>query len=169
MAYGVVRTDNLHGTDVRANGVVSFRYIVSNAETAIENGNVLKLGALIEGEREVHSASAVAASDTLSDIILVASPEVMYDERLKNLDEFINEPGGSPKRGYKLHEGDDFGLTIDAISTALSAIAVGDIVELAAGTKFKVVKTATSGSTTIGHIKAVEEAGRYTYYVVHVD
>ena len=168
MAYGVVRTDNLHATDVRANGVVSLKYIVSGKEKEIENGCVLKLGGLMDGEREVHSASNVAATDKLSDIVLVASPEVMYDERKKNLDEFINE-AGVIVRGYKLHEGDDFGLTIDAISTSLSKISVNNVVELAAGTKLSVVSAASSGSTVVGHIKAIEEAGRYTYYVIHVD
>ena len=168
MAYGVVRTDNLHATDVRANGLYSFKYIKNNAETAIENGCVVKLGALMDGEREVHSASDVAASDALKDIVLVASPEVMYDERLKNLDQFINE-AGTICRGYKLHEGDDFGLTKDAFTTSLASISVGNIVELAAGTKMKVVSTATSGSTKVGTIMAIEEAGRYTYYVIHVD
>ena len=168
MAYGVVRTDNLHATDVRANGVVSLKYIVSDVETEIENGCVLKLGPLMEGEREVHSASAVTAKDKLSDIVLVASPEVMYDERKKNLDEFINEAGVSA-RGYKLHQGDEFGLTIDALSTALEEISVDNVVELAAGTKLSVVASATSGSTVVGHIIAIEETTRHTYYVVHVD
>ena len=53
MAYGIVRTDNMYGTDVRA-ALVSIRYLGAdgNTPTAIENGNVLKVGAHVAGERE---------------------------------------------------------------------------------------------------------------------
>lgn len=45
MAYGIVRTDNMYGTDVRA-ALVSIKYMGDNGTTptAIENGNVLKVG-----------------------------------------------------------------------------------------------------------------------------
>jgi len=177
MAYGVVRTDNLWGTDVRA-GLVSIKYIVTSVgnddatiktETEIENGNVLKVGDLIEGEREIFEGSAPAATDALSDIVLIASPEVMYDERKRNLDEFINE-AGKPCRGYRLHKGDIFSVTKDAL-TGAAAPDVGDYVELAAGTKLNIVAGSgepTSGSTVVGKIIAVDVVGRYTYYAILV-
>ena len=87
MAYAIVRTDNMLGTDVRA-GLVSIKYMGAdgNTPTEIENGNVLKVGALVEGEREIFVGGAVAANDKVTDVVLIASPEVMYDERKKNLD-----------------------------------------------------------------------------------
>lgn len=173
MAYGVVRTDNMFGTDVRA-GLVSIKYIVTSGsgssatktETAIENGNVLKVGALMEGEREVFEGSAPAADTALSEVVLVASPEIMYDEHKHKLSDFINE-AGTIARGYRLHKGDIFSVTAEALSAA-SKIAVGNIVELQADTKLKVVASATSGSTTIGKIIAIENAGFYTYYAILV-
>ena len=165
MAYGIVRTDNMYGTDVRA-ALVSIKYMGSNGSTptAIENGSVLKVGALIEGEREVYVGGAVAANDKVEDVVLVASPEVMYDERKKNLDEFINE-AGKACRGYRIHSGDIFLVTKDAL-TGKETPAVGNVVELAAGTKLNVADSATGGSTTIGTIIAVDVVGRYTYYVI---
>lgn len=165
MAYGIVRTDNMYGTDVRA-ALVSIKYMGSNGSTptAIENGSVLKVGALIEGEREVYVGGAVAANDKVEDVVLVASPEVMYDERKKNLDEFINE-AGKACRGYRIHSGDIFSVTKDAL-TGKETPAVGNVVELAAGTKLNVADSATGGSTTIGTIIAVDVVGRYTYYVI---
>ena len=165
MAYGIVRTDNMYGTDVRA-ALVSIKYMGSNGSTptAIENGSVLKVGALIEGEREVYVGGAVAANDKVEDIVLVASPEVMYDERKKNLDEFINE-AGKACRGYRIHSGDIFSVTKDAL-TGKETPAVGNVVELAAGTKLNVADSATENSTTIGTIIAVDVVGRYTYYVI---
>lgn len=179
MSYGVVRTDNMYGTDVRA-GLVSIKYIVTTGagttedpyvetETAIENGNVLKVGALMDGEREIHKGTAPAANDNLDDIVLIASPEVMYDERKRNLDEFINE-AGKACRGYRLHKWDIFSVTKDALDGAAEP-AVGDIVELKAGTKMNVVAAATGateGSTVVGKIIAVDVVGRYTYYAILV-
>jgi len=179
MKHGVVRTDNMYGTDVRA-GLVSIKYIVTTGsgttespyvktETAIDNGNVLKVNAHISGERELFEGVTPAANDALTDIVLVASPEVMYDERKRNLDEFYNE-AGKACRGYRLHKGDQFGVTKEALDGAATP-AVGDIVELKAGTKLNVVAAgtgATSGSTVVGKISAIEAAGRYTYYVILV-
>ena len=47
MAYGVVRTDRMYGTDVGA-GLVSVKYMGSDGSTAteIQNGSVVKLGDL---------------------------------------------------------------------------------------------------------------------------
>ena len=177
--HGVVRTDNLWGTDVRA-GLVSIKYIVTtgsgttespyvHTETEIDNGNVLKVGALMEGEREIFEGSAPAANDALSEIVLVASPEVMYDERKRNLDEFYNE-AGKAARGYRLHKGDIFSVTKDALDGAEEP-AVGDIVELKAGTKLNVAAAgtgATSGSTVVGKIIAKDVVGRYTYFAILV-
>lgn len=169
--YAVIRTDNMMGTDV-ATYLDSVRFYTgsgnSKAEAAIENGNVVKVGALLTGERELHEATAPAANTDIKEIGLVATPEVMYDERQKNLDEFINEAGANV-RVYYLHTGDEFGVTAKALNIASGyTVKVGDAVELMAGTKLNVVATATSGSTQVGKIIAIEKAGRYTYYVVRV-
>lgn len=168
MAFGVVRTDLMYGTDVRT-GLVSVKYLGSDGSTptAIENGNVLKIGDLITGEREVYVGGAVAANDAIKDVVLVAAPEVAYDERVRNLDEYINE-AGKIVRGYRFHKGDIFSVTKDAIAGKASP-AKGDVVEFAAGTKLNVAASATSGSTVLGNIIDVETAGRYTYYVIRVE
>lgn len=163
--HAVVRTDRMEGTGDR-NSLVSIKYIVSTTPTAIENGNVLKRGALIDGEREVFEGSTPAAGDALDDVVLVATPEVMYDERLKNLDDFINE-AGKIARAYHLRKGDIFSVTKEALDGAASP-AVGNIVELKAGTKLNVVASLTTNSTQVGKIIAIETVGKYTYYVVLV-
>lgn len=171
MAYAVVRTDNMFGTDVRA-GLRSIMYMGEDGktETAIENGNVLKVGALMDGEREIFAGAIPAADDELKDIVLIASPEVMYDERKRNLDDFINVEG-KPCRGYCLHKGDIFSVTAEALDVTVSgkeAPEVGNIVELQAGTKLKVVASATSGSTQVGKVIDINVVGRYTYYAILV-
>lgn len=169
--HAVVRTDLMYATDVRS-GLVSIKYMGANGATAtaIDNGNVLKVGALMKDEREIYVGAAVAANDKIEDVVLVASVEVMYDERKRNLDEFENE-AGKTCRGYRLHTGDIFSVTKEALAGEASP-AVGDIVELAAGTKLNVAKAstgATGGSTVVGKIIEVAAAGRYTYYAIKVD
>lgn len=166
MAYGVVRTDNMQGTDVRE-GLVSIEYLASGTTpTAIENGNVLKVGGLMTGEREIRVGTAVAANTPLKEVVLVASPEVNYDPLHPGLDEFINA-AGMPARGYRLHSGDIFSVTKDALAGAETP-AVGNVVELAAGTKLSVAASATANSTVVGSIIAIETVGKYTYYVIQV-
>ena len=162
--YGVVRTDNMYGTTV-ATGLVSVKYMGEDGatETAIENGDVLKVGALVEGEREVYVGGATATDDNIADIVLIASPEVMYDERKKNLSDYINE-SGKICRGYRIHTGDIFSVTKENLVGA-EAPEVGNVVELAEGTKLSVA-TAATGATVVGKIIAIDVTNRYTYYVI---
>lgn len=168
MAYAVVRTDAMAGTDVRGQ-LVSVKYMGADGATptAIENGNVLKIGALMTGEREIYIGGAVAANDKIDDVVLIASPEVVYDERKRNLDDFVNE-AGKACRGYHIHSGDTFSVTAEALS-GTGTPAVGNIVELADGTKLAFAASATTGSTKVGRIIAVDVVGRYTYYAIKVD
>lgn len=166
--HAVVRTDLMDGTDVRGQ-LVSVKYMGADGATPteIDNGNVLKVNALMDGEREIYVGAATAVATPVNDVVLVASPEVMYDERKKNLDEYVNE-AGKACRGYRLHSGNIFSVTKEALDGAASP-AVGNIVELKAGTKLNVVASATSGSTQVGKIIAIETVGRYTYYVIKID
>ena len=172
MAYGVVRTDKLMGTDVRSM-LESVKYMGSGStETAIDNGNVVKVdGTLMTGEREIKKGVTPAATDALDSIVLIATPEVMYDERKRNLDEFRNE-AGKVCRGYHLHSGDIFSVTADAVDFNTNETTdgkVGSVVELKAGIKMNVkTGSATSGSTVVGSVIAIDTAGRYTYYVIQV-
>lgn len=152
MAYAKVRTDNLTGT-VFGGDLVSVKYQPSGTDTEIENGNLVKVGALIAGEREVRVGTTPAASDALADIALVASPEVDKTVPYNTLGDFINK-AGDVIRGYRLVRG-FYSVTKEALDAA-DEIAVGDIVELQAGTKAKVVKSATASSTKIGTVYAIE-------------
>lgn len=163
--YGVVRLDNMSGT---TDGTLlrSVRFYDSDKEAAIENGRVVLIGDLLDGQREVRKATAPTATSPLTHIGLVAAPELMYDERKRNLTEFINEAGENV-RVYIPHVRDIFSVTAEALD-ASSAIAKGNLVELQAGTKLKVVATATEKSTQVGKIVDIETVGSLTYYVIEV-
>lgn len=160
MAYGVVRTDNMSGTTLGKN-LVSLKYQESNVDTGIDNGNVVVVGNLIEGEREIRLASKPAANTELKNIALIATPELNKDRQYTLLSEYTNA-AGTILRGYRLLSHDIFSVTADALDG--SNIAVGNAVELQAGTKLKVVASATSGSTQVGKIIAIEG----DWYVIEV-
>jgi len=163
MAYAIIRTDLMSGTTDSAL-LVSVKYRPSGTDTAIENGNVVLVGSLISGEREVYAGGTPAANSALADIALIATPEVMVDERKKNLNEFRNE-AGEISRGYYLKSKNVFSVTADGITPISgTAPAVGQIVELQADTKLKLVATLTSGSTKVGEVIAIEGS----YIVIRV-
>lgn len=169
MAHGVVRTDKMFGTDNRT-GLWTFKYFTgsgsSKAAVAVDNGNVVVLGNLIEGEREIYEASTPTAASALDSVVLVATPEMTYCPCNYGIEEFENK-AGIAARGYSLKPGCIFSVTKDAL-TGVANPAVGNVVELAAGTKLKVAASATSGSTQVGKIDAIETVGRFTYYVIKV-
>jgi hypothetical protein len=147
--HAVVRTDRLAGT-VLPSSLVSLKYLPAGTPTAIENGNVvLVTNTLVAGEREVFEAVTPAANSPRNNIALVATPEVMYDERMNLLTDFFNE-ADAVIRGYRLlfpHE--VFSVTEEAVD---GTAAVGNIIELQAGTKLKAVASLTAGSTQIGTV-----------------
>lgn len=162
--HSVVRTDAMTATNSSA-GLYSVKYNDGAANAAIDNGCVVALDSLVSGEREVWKAVKPAADTPLSKIVLVATPEVMYDERLRNLTDFYNE-AGTAARGYALSTGDIFSVTEEAVT---GTAAVGNVVELQADTKLKVVATATASSTAVGTVIAIENVGTLKYIVVRVD
>lgn len=169
MAHGVVRTDKLWGTDVRA-GLVSVAITENNG---IDNGCVAILGGLAakgaDGvEREVYSITKPTGSDDFDAVVLIATPEVDADPRAYAFNAHFNQKGDIA-RAYRLHKGDIFSVTEDALSAAdFSAVAVDDVVELKADYKLNVVASATSGSTVVGKIISIEVAGGDTFYVIEV-
>lgn len=162
----IVRTDLMHGTDNPAD-LVSVKYQVSDVNTAIENGNVVVVGGLLTGEREVRKATKPTATTPLNQLALIATPEMIYDETpRKTFADFINE-AGVPARGYRLRSGDVFSATMEAFGgrATLGDVVVGDIVETQADTKLNIVATLTASSTQVGKVIAKEG----NYVVVAVD
>lgn len=160
MAYTVIRTDLMSGTTQPAD-LVSLRFYDGRDKQAeVENGVIVKLQGYEDGEREVMKAVAAASTDDLNDCAIVAGVEVMYDERKKNLDEFINE-AGSIVRGYIPRSRNIFSVTKEGF--------VGGVVpekgaEVGIGTGGKI----DAAGTGLGVCADVEVAGRYTYYAIRI-
>ena len=160
MSYTVFRSDLLSGTDVAADLVSCRVYDGSNNPIAVENGTIVELEGYEEGEREVMKAKLATASSKLADCAIIGTEEVMYDERKKNLDEFINE-AGSICRGYGPRSRNMFSVTKDGF---VGGTVAAKGAEVGIGTNGKI----DANGTGLGTIMAVEVAGRYTYYVVKI-
>lgn len=159
----IVRTDNMSATH-DPSLIRSAIYEVGEEPTEIDNGMVVLIGGLVAGEREIRKATTPAANSALNDVALVASPEYMADPTKRSLSDFTNN-AGDVIRCFKLHPSDIFSVTAGCFDTTP---AVGDVIELMAGTTFKAVKTATAASTTVGKVIAIENDGNTTFYVVEV-
>ena len=159
MAYSVVTREKMT-SEWDGSKRISVKYRPSGVDAAIENGNVVVVGDLIDGEREVYSASTPAVDTEVAKLALITTPEVLADERKKNIADFRNEPGDVSTADL-LFSRDIFSLTAEGFA---GTPVRGGIVELQAGTKLKVVSTATSGSTVIGKIIDVVN-GKYAVQV----
>ena len=158
--YCVIRTDLMAGTDVNA-GLCSLRFYDANGEVAeVENGVIVQLQGLEEGEREVHKAIAATAGADLNECAIVAGVEVMYDERKKNLDEFINE-AGKAVRGYIPHARNIFSVTAEGFVDG--AVPAKDA-EVGIGANGKI----DASGTGLGKCIDIETVGRYTYYAIQI-
>ena len=130
----IVRRDNIKSA---TNGHLYSVVVENSGSTAIdaENGLFVEVGALMEGQREARHGK-VGENATA----LVCAPELMYDERLNHLDEFVIE-AGTVVRAFELQLGDIFTITADGFTS-------GNIDSLAVGTK--VIVDGTNGKLKAG-------------------
>lgn len=131
-------------------------YNGSDAPAEIENGMVVKIAGTIAGEREVLKVVAPEGSEDVADLWIVTTPEVVADERKKNISDFVNEAGQIITID-KLMPNDIFSLTAEGLTgTAVAGHNVG--LASAGGVKL-VVDAATSGmGTVIGTVLDIANA-----------
>lgn len=159
--YCVIRTDLMSGTKQPAD-LVSLRFYGADGKVAeVENGVIVKLQGYEDGQREVMKAVAATSSDNLNDCAIVAGVEIMYDERKKNLDEYINE-AGKAVRGYIPRSRNIFSVTKEGFVGG-TVPAKGGKVGIGADGKID------AGGTGLGECVHIETVGRYTYYAIKID
>ena len=157
--YAVVRTDLMSGTQLYPD-LVSLRFTESDEPKEVENGVIAELKELIEGEGELWKAEAATSSTKLTDATLIATPELFYDERLHNLDQFINEAGNAC-RGYRLRSGNIFSLTEEGFVGG-GVPGKGDAVGIGEGGKLD------KNQTGFGKCIAVETQGSFKWMVIQI-
>ena len=158
--YTVFRSDLMSGTDVAADLVSVRVYDADGKPIAVENGTIVELQGYEEGQREVMKGVLATSTSKVEDCVVIGTVEVMYDERKKNLDEFINE-AGTICRGYVLRSRNMYSITKDGFVDG--AVPEKDA-EVGIGADGKI----DAAGTGFGVIMAIEVAGRYTYYVIKI-
>lgn len=151
--HGIVQTELMSATDDRSR-MRSFKYGTLDAATkeltgkAIDNGNVVELVPNAMLDRDLWASVTPKATTNREMLALVATPEIMYDERQKNLWEFYNEPDEACT-GMLFKVGDVFSVTEEALDFT-GTIAAGDFVDIQASTRLKITKT--QGAATLGQV-----------------
>lgn len=124
--------------------------------TQIENGMVVKIDGIITGKRELFKVIAPASNTPVSDLWIVTTPEVVADERKKNLCDFIN-PADKEITIDKLTANDIFSVTAEGLSgTAAGGYFVG--LQSAGGVKLGVASTSAGLGTVVGKVLDVANA-----------
>ncbi len=166
--HAIVRVDVALGNNAMSAVKSAMYYTEYGASTKtegeIDNANIVELkDELVDGDRELWVAVTPTASS--QNLAIVTTPEVDYDERL-TIEDWVND-AGTPIRVHLLSKmvGQVFSATAEAFDKTPTK---GDIVEAQAGTKMKVVKTATANSTQIGVVVDVEDVNGITFYVVRI-
>lgn len=159
--YCVVRTDLVSGVKQPAD-LLSVRFYDAQGNVAeVENGVIVKLQGYEEDKHEVMKAVAATANADLNECAIICAPEVMYDERKHNLDEFINEAGKAVRayvpRSRNLFSFTEEGFVNKAVPEKGANVGIG------ANGK---IDAAGSG---LGKCVDIDVAGRYTYYTIMID
>lgn len=134
----------------------SAKFYNSDAPAEIENGMVVKIAGTIPGEREVLKVVAPEGTEDVADLWIVTTPEVVADERKKNLSDFVNEAGQIITID-KLMPNDIFSLTAEGLAgTAVAGHKVG--LASAGGVKLTVAASESGMGTVIGTVLDIANA-----------
>ncbi|MDY8023389.1 hypothetical protein [Paenibacillus polymyxa] len=80
----------------------------------LKNGAITTIGGLVAGQREVVQG-ATPVDVTVDEILLVASPEIVYEKEKHNIHDFINK-AGERYRAFHYAIGDTVTVTDDMIT-----------------------------------------------------
>lgn len=163
--YCVVRTDKPSGEAQMAD-MLSLRFYGSDGKVAeVENGVIAELQGLetidaSSNQHEIYKAVAATSSSNMNDCAIICSPELMYDERKRSLDEFINE-AGKPSRGYIPRSRNIYSWTKEGFVNATPPT-IGGSVGIGANGKLD------AAGTGFGKCIDIDVAGKYTYYAIEI-
>lgn len=133
-------------------------YSVIDEANELQNGMVAKLDGLVEGERELQN---IANPGTDSSLVLIANPEVNYEEyrTVENALGNYSIPAGTPARAYELGKTDIISISANGIDGTPT---VGEFVIGQAGSKKLVAAETVTNETFVGKVIDKENIGTTT-------
>ena len=153
--HAMFRSDAMAGTTL-GQDLVSLR-----VATEIDNGMLVAVGALEDGQREVKTMAAITADTKVGAIAVLGSEEVDKEKTFDTVGGFTNKVG-TIARGYILHDNGAYSVTAEAFDGGVPA--KGAKVFAKAGSN----KHHTAGDVEIGVCEDVETDGATTWYVIRV-
>ena len=143
-------------------GITLGQYLVSlRVATEIDNGMLVAVGTLEDGQREVKAMAAITADTKVGNIAVLGSEEVDAEKTFDTVGEFTNKVN-SIARGYILHDGGAYSVTADAFE---GGVPTKDAKVYA---KANSNKHHTAGDVEIGVCEAIETDGATTWYVIRI-
>lgn len=113
----------------------------------------------VANPREVVYARLATEADALEDVLFIHNSEVMYDERLFKLEDFVI-PAGKVARAYRLYDGDIITMTEDLYA---DTVAEGDKLAVKADGKLGKV-TLAEGVKPKVEFTVIEDSGNELHY-----
>lgn len=164
--HAVVRIDNMSGTK-QPTCLKNAKFYSSEAPAAIDNAQVVVLGEKLD--RELYKAIAPTGTSVVTDLYLVATPELFYDQtRAHYLTEWENG-ANTAIRLYKMVPGAD---CFSATKEAFDGTPAKDKFVGFKADSTKLLVQDSKDDKTFGKIVAVETEGfgdgKYEYFVVDV-
>ena len=117
------------------------------------NGVFVTVGEYMTGQREVVKGTLADLATAEQEVLLIHNSEVMYDERLYKIEDYII-PEGKVARAYRLNVGDIITLTVDLFSTPPT---IGE--EVIAHSNGKLGHDATALATAKTVFEVIEDSG----------
>lgn len=149
------RSDAMAGTTLG-------QYLVSlRADADIDNGMLVAVGTLEEGQREVKAMAPITAETKLGAIAILGSEEVDKAKSFDTVGEFTNKKG-TIARGYILHDGGAYSVTAEAFEGGVPAKDAKVYAKAGSNKHF------TAGDVEIGTCEAIEADGATTWYVIRI-
>ena len=149
------RSDAMAGTTLG-------QYLVSlRVATEIDNGMLVAVGALEEGQREVKAMAAITAETKVGAIAVLGSEEVDKEASFDTVGGFTNKKG-TIARGYILHDGGAYAVTAGAFEGGVPAKDAKVFAKAGSNKHF------TAGDVEIGTCEAIENDGATTWYVIRI-
>ena len=125
--------------------------------TDIENGSIVRLDGLLDGEMHLYEAKPL--TDIEQQVWFVDGVPLVYDEQVTmGKDDFVNE-AGKAFRVRKPMVNDIFSISASMIDAIATAPVVGNVVESAVGNKVAEATTATATASFVAEIEAVYSWG----------
>ncbi len=149
------RSDAMAGTTLG-------QYLVSlRVATEIDNGLLVAVGALEDGQREVKTMAAITADTKVGAIAVLGSEEVDKEKGYNTVGGFTNK-AGTIARGYIFHDGGAYAVTAGAFEGGVPT--KGAKIYAKAGSN----KHHTTGDVEFGTCEAIETDGATTWYVIRI-